>query len=268
MKTTAQSRDELQCVAALSQRAGRWTWVVVAALVSAAMTQGCASSKSGAAGSSQSGAATEQSVASMMLKVGGEHADGMLSYSQTEAIRNMLGGARGIFVAPDISGEAALLGVETGTGFVLRSHGKDWSDPVFFKLSATSVGYQAGAKSERMLILIMTDSAVDNFVKGKMELGASGGFAVGNYGAGASGAGSMKGGLELLIITTNTGAFLGGGWGETKTDPATKLNEDIYGPNADLVAILNAPGGKYAPAAGLRAKLSKMVQTAWNGQAK
>src|SRR3954447_24139339 len=150
MKTTSQSGGEPRRSPAPSKLVTRWSRVVVAAFVFAAAAQGCASSNKGAAGTSAAAAPTDQSVANMMLKVGGEHTDGFLNHSQTEAIRNMLGGVRGIFVAPDVSGEAALLGVEAGTGFLMRRHGKDWSDPVFFKLSAASVGYQAGAKSERM----------------------------------------------------------------------------------------------------------------------
>src|SRR5439155_17243818 len=83
-------------------------------------------------------APTQQAIASDMINLGSDHAGNFLKYSQTEGIRNMIGGARGIFISPSVTGGAAFVGYETGTGFLMRRHGADWSDPVFFSLSGTS----------------------------------------------------------------------------------------------------------------------------------
>jgi lipid-binding SYLF domain-containing protein len=206
----------------------------------------------------------EQTIAAQMVALGSSHAESLLNHSQTESLRNMLGGARGVFLSPDVSGGAALVGYETGTGFLMRRHGKEWSDPVFFTLSSTNVGIQVGAKTERLLILFMTDLAVDNFVNGNMEAGGTGGFAIGTWGFGGAGAGGITGGLEEIILTTNEGAFVGGGWAGIQPKPAKKINDDTYGPNTDIKSILNVPGGKYTPARQVRARLSEMVVEAWN----
>jgi lipid-binding SYLF domain-containing protein len=208
-------------------------------------------------------ASATQVAAKRMVELGAEHGESFLAHSQTKAIRNMLGGVRGVYLAPDLTDEAAILGIERGTGFLLRRHGKDWSDPVFVLFSETSLGYQAGVKKSHMLILLMTDTAVDNFVKGKMALGGTGGFAIGTYGLGVSGTGELKGGLEMIMLSTNEGAFGGGGWAEVKPVLATKLNDAIYGKNADVNQILAVRGGKYGPAIKVRQVLSQMVLEAW-----
>ena len=232
----------------------------VLAAVLATTLSGCAQpGKPAVAGSP----ATAQATAARMVELGAEHGESFLRHSQTQAVRNMLGGVRGVFIAPDLTTEAALLGIEHGTGFLLRRHGKDWSDPVFVRFSETSLGYQAGVKESHTLILLMTDTAVDNFVKGKVELGGSGGFAIGTYGLGAAATGGLKGGLEMIILSTNEGAFAGGGWAEAKPSLAQPLNDELYGKNADVSQILAAPGGKYAPAIKLRQVLSQMVVQAW-----
>ena len=69
---------------------------------------------------------------------------------------------------------------------------------MFVTFSEASFGYQVGVKESHMLILLMTDTAVDNFTKGKMELGGTGGFALGTYGLGVSGTGSSLAALHRL----------------------------------------------------------------------
>ncbi len=94
----------------------------------------------------------EQSVAAQMVAAGSEHAENFLHHSQTVGIRNMLGGARAVFMSPGVTGGAAIVGYETGTGFLMQRHGEQWSDPVFFTLSGTRrwiPGRRQGGKSPR-----------------------------------------------------------------------------------------------------------------------
>src|SRR3954452_9430605 len=211
---------------------------------------------------------TQQAIASDMINLGSDHAGNFLKYSQAEGIRNMIGGARGIFISPSVTGGAAFVGYETGTGFLMRRHGSDWSDPVFFTLSGTSAGFQAGAKQQKVMVLLMTDAAVDSFVKGEIDLGGTGGFAIGSWGVGVSGTGQINGGLEQLTVTINEGAFLGAAWPGIKANPAKQINDAAYGPNTDLMTILNAHGGRYAPAKQVRAKLTAIVLQAWDVEAR
>jgi len=225
------------------------------------MLGGCTHSKDATA---KSAAENEKPVAALMVEQGASNAQNFLNHTQTEGIRNMLGGARGVFIAPNVVGGAAVVGYESGTGFLLCRHGKDWSDPVFYTLSGASAGWQLGGKSARVLILLMTDTAVDGFVKGEMKIGGTGGFAIGTWGLSSAGTGGISGGLEAIILSTNQGAFLGGGWTGVQPKPAEDLNYETYGPHADLRAILDKPGGKYAPAKDLRAKLTHMVVESWD----
>src|SRR3954447_5527610 len=210
--------------------------VFTLALISAIAGAGCSQDKKPDAAAIP----TQRAIASDMINLGSDHAGNFLKYSQTEGIRNMIGGARGIFISPSVTGGAAFVGYETGAGFLMRRHGSDWSDPVFFSLSGTSAGLQAGAKQQKVMVLLMTDAAVDSFVKGEIDLGGTGGFAIGSWGVGVSGTGQINGGLEQLTVTINEGAYLGGGWTGIQAKPAKEINGAAYGPNTDLMTILNA----------------------------
>ncbi|HYC15061.1 MAG TPA: hypothetical protein VEC75_12475, partial [Stellaceae bacterium] len=64
------------------------------------------------------------------------------------ALRNMLGGARAIFIVPhDIAGGFILTGSE-GDGVLLRRHGNTWSDPVFMHIRSLGLGFAAGAERQ------------------------------------------------------------------------------------------------------------------------
>jgi lipid-binding SYLF domain-containing protein len=208
--------------------------------------------------------AAPKTPADKMIDLGETHTDKFLNYSQTEGLRNMLGGARAIFIAPNTGGGAFIAGVNTGTGFLLRRHGESWSDPVFFDLTETSAGLQLGIKKANVIVLLMTDTAVNNFVNGSMRVGGSGGITLGAYGMSVSGAGGIDGGLELLIISSSQGVSLGGGVATITPKFDKQLNEQAYGPEWGAKAILGAPGGKFASAQKLREDLTRMVRKAWD----
>jgi lipid-binding SYLF domain-containing protein len=245
-----------------SMRTGvRSTIAGIAALLLALVQSGCADTKNDP---KMSEVDRQRLAAAEMVEKSAQRADSILKHSQTEGFRNMLGGVRGVFIAPAITGGAAFVGLRQGTGYLMRRHGKDWSDPVFFRLTDTSAGFQFGAKVERTIILLMTDPAVDNFADGQMTIGATGGMAIGPTGVGGSGAGGVSGGLEEIILTSNEGVFIGGGWSGIQPKPEKTINDDIYGPNTDIRAVLDRPGGDYAPAREIRAKLTQMVLEAWD----
>jgi lipid-binding SYLF domain-containing protein len=222
---------------------------------------GCAAEHPPAHKTPASGA--PDSPAAKIIDVGEAHTDKFLNFTQTEGLRNMLGGTRGIFIAPNTGGGALIAGLNTGTGFLMRRHGQEWSDPIFFDITETSAGLQLGLKKSNVIVLLLTDTAVNNFISGSMRLGGSGGITLGAYGMSVSGAGGLDGGLELLIISATQGVSLGGGVATVQPKLDKALNAQAYGPDADAKAILATPGGKYAPAQRLREDLTRMVVQAW-----
>jgi lipid-binding SYLF domain-containing protein len=198
-----------------------------------------------------------------MMKKNSAHLKSFFSHKQAEAIRNVIGAARAVYFAPEVTEGGFLVGLEKGQGMVLRRHGQEWSDPVFLSLSEYSVGTQIGVKESALIMIMMTDEAVDDLVKGLQKMAGTGGFALGGWGVGASGGGGVHGGLEVLTVTTSKGAFLGGGLADMKMSEMKKLNQAAYGKNYDMNTILSKPGGKLKAAADLRTHLKEAVIESW-----
>ncbi|MBM9513703.1 lipid-binding SYLF domain-containing protein [Desulfogranum marinum] len=198
-----------------------------------------------------------------MIQNNRAHLKSFFSLSQTESMRNLLGAARAIFVAPEVTSGGFLLGMQKGEGMLLRRHGKDWSDPVFMSLSDWNVGLQAGVMESSIIMLIMTDKATDELISGTDKLSGTGGFALGTWGLGATGAGGVKGGLEVITVSTSKGAYLGGVMGDQDISVLQSLNEQAYGKGYGIVEILSQPGGSLPAADGIRSDLKEAVIKSW-----
>ncbi|BEQ13452.1 lipid-binding SYLF domain-containing protein [Desulfoferula mesophila] len=188
--------------------------------------------------------------------------DDFLKQKQAQAIRNMLGGVRAVYLVPSEDMGSLIVGYERGQGLLLRRHGKVWSDPVFLKTSQITLGLQAGASSSQVLMLIMTDKAVDELIKGVSKFGGMGGFALGDWGVRSSGSGNVGEGLEVLTVSTSSGAYLGTAFQNMSLSPAQSMNQAAYG-KEKMETVLAHPGGKLAAAKKLRAILEEAVAKAW-----
>lgn len=184
-------------------------------------------------------------------------------HAQWEGVKNLFGAAKAVLIAPDVTSGAFVVGVEKGAGVLLARHADAWSDPVFVKLSTTSVGVQAGAKESEALMLILTRSAVDKLVNGASRVGGTGGFALGNLGIGGSGGGGISGGMETLTFNTSEGLSLGGGIADIELALDDDFNTAAYGADFDMAEIMSKPGGQLEVAEALRATLEQAVEASW-----
>jgi lipid-binding SYLF domain-containing protein len=190
-------------------------------------------------------------------------AETFFSKPQWQAIRNLTGGARGIFIAPNSTSMGFILGAQRGLGVLLVRHGQMWSDPVFIRLSDYDIGFLAGAEKSEVMMLVLTDSAIRQFIDGVSKLSAGGSFAVGDWGVGGIGAGGISGGAQVMTVETSSGLFAGSGLGSMKMGLDQDLNHAAYGSSFDVEKILASIGGRFSAAAGLRRTLSIAVQQSW-----
>lgn len=91
--------------------------------------------------------------------------------------------AKGVLVFPSVLSASFIVGAQHGKG-VLRVGGVDAG---YYSTTAGSVGFQAGAQSKAMVLLFMTDEALEKFRKSDgWTVGADATVAVANVGANGS----------------------------------------------------------------------------------
>lgn len=130
----------------------------------------------------------------------------VLSDPNMEWARCHLQQAEAIIIFPSILKGAFLIGGEGGNGVALARDKKSgaWSYPAFYTMGSVSFGLQIGGKVSEVLLMVMTQKALDALMTTSVKLGADVGIAAGPVGTG------VKGKLtDILAFVHSKGAFAG-----------------------------------------------------------
>ena len=168
-----------------------------------------------------------------------------------------------VVVLPSVKKAAFLVGGSGGRGPMSCRSGKNftgkWSAPAMYTIGGASYGLQVGGSSTDFVILIMSPTAVNKVLDGKVKVGSDATAAAGSSGATNAGA---VGGADMLTYGRAKGLFAGMSLNGSSLDPDTDANERLYGKpvsareivtgNAvkptsagqSLVSLLNGKAGK------------------------
>jgi lipid-binding SYLF domain-containing protein len=118
-------------------------------------------------------------------------------------LRERLDSARGVVIFPQVLKGGFIVGGSGGTGvFMVRDKKTgEWSEPAFYTLGSVSLGFQAGAESAEVIMLAMTDKALDSLLSPSFKLGGDVSVAVGPVGGGA------KANMDIPAVTADFISF-------------------------------------------------------------
>src|SRR5258705_6443673 len=92
--------------------------------------------------------------------------------------QEMLEHAHCIVIVPDLKTAAFVVGGKYGKGYLsCRKPSGDWSAPATVRIEGGSVGFQIGASSTDLIMLVMSERGADKLLTSKFTLGAEGSVA-------------------------------------------------------------------------------------------
>jgi lipid-binding SYLF domain-containing protein len=156
-------------------------------------------------------------------------------------LHNSLDHAKGVLIFPQIIKGGFIWGGSGGTGVLLVRDDKtgDWSQPAFYTIGSVTFGLQIGGEAAQVVMLAMTQRAIDSLLSSSFKLGGDVSVAVGPVGVGA------KANADILDITADFISFtkskgLYGGINLEGSVVAVRdsLNEVYYGRYVRPVDIL------------------------------
>lgn len=97
--------------------------------------------------------------------------------------------AQGVLIFPQVLKAGFFFGGSGGTGVLLvkDKSTKSWSQPVFYTIGSVTFGLQIGGEAAEVVMLVMSERAINSLYASSVKLGGDTSVAVGPVGAGATG---------------------------------------------------------------------------------
>jgi len=134
-----------------------------------------------------------------------------------------------VAVIPSVKKAAFIVGGEYGKGVISCREGKDWSAPSFLVIEKGSVGFQLGAETVDLVLLVMNDRGVHRLLEDKVALGAEASIAAGPVGRDARAMTDAQLKAEMLSYSRSQGLFAGIDLTGGVLKPDRDDNRDLYG---------------------------------------
>lgn len=167
----------------------------------------------------------------------------------------LLNQAQCIGVIPRATKGGLIVGGEHGNGVVSCRTSSGWSAPAFITLTGGSIGLQAGAEHQE-IILLMNDQGEQELRHGHWDLGAEA-VAAGPTGASVGKGQSTGWKAPVLSYVRSSGAYAGANLQGSKISTDQDMNHNIYGENTSFQSILD---GQTQPPASAQQFLSALRQ--------
>ena len=165
---------------------------------------------------------------------------------------SLLDQAHCIAVIPGLKKGGFVVGGEHGSGVVSCRTRSGWSSPAFITMSGGSIGFQAGAEHQD-IVLLMNSQGEQELRNGHWDLGAEAAAAGPSGGTEATQNTGWK--APVLSYSNSKGAFAGADVGGSKISVDKDMIHNLYGENASFQTILD---GQVAPPASAQEFISAL----------
>ena len=150
--------------------------------------------------------------------------------SDIKHFQKYLSKSRAILIFPEVYEGGFIFGAKGGNGILLIKKGEKFTGPFFYSLGGLSIGLQAGAKSGRVVMTVMTHRGLKSILKERVKLGVDVDAVVVTGGVGYS-AESTPRLADVYSFSNNDGLFVGTSIEGSYLQPRNDLNKVIYKKN-------------------------------------
>jgi len=176
--------------------------------------------------------------------------------------QDLLEKAHCVVIVPGLKQAGFIVGAKYGRGFAVcrkpTNHG--WVAPEAVRIEGGSFGFQIGASSTDVVMLIMNERGMRRLSEDKFTLGAEASVAAGPVGRQTSALTDAQLSAEILSWSRSKGLFAGIALTGATLRPDHDVNQELYGRKVDPKEILN--GDVAAPAAA-RPLLTALGKYSW-----
>jgi SH3 domain-containing YSC84-like protein 1 len=194
------------------------------------MAPGAYAESNSASANDGAGSLTEQQATDIAVKAQTRVDDAVPVVTKMKAdaqLNELLRKAKGIVIVPHYLQAALVFGGRGGAGVLLVRRDIHWSDPAFYKIGGGSFGAQIGGTKGALVLLLMSDKAVDAFENNAStwSLSAGAGLTAVNYSRQTPESGTLS---DVIVWSDVKGLFGGAAVGASKMTRDTAANQVYY----------------------------------------
>ena len=173
--------------------------------------------------------------------------------------RELIKRAKGVMIVPSLVRGGFFFGGEGGEGVLLtRGPGNDWSNPAFYTLASASFGLQIGLEDQEMVLFVMSERALNDFMADEFKIGAQANLAIVTLGSTAEASTTSNFKADIIIWSSNTGAYAGLTLNGSLIKPRDSWNESYYGRPESVRTIVTTRTAQNPGAGPLRQELASI----------
>jgi len=134
--------------------------------------------------------------------------------------------AKGLLIFPQVLKAGFILGGSGGTGVLVVRDEKteNWSGPAFYTIGAVSFGLQIGGEAAEVIMMAMSQKAIDSLFASSFKLGGDTSIALGPVGIGAKGNITA----DFISFAKSKGIYAGINLEGSVVDVRDSLNKAYY----------------------------------------
>ena len=142
---------------------------------------------------------------------------------------SLLKDAYGVVVIPGVIKVGFGIGGRRGHGVMVVREKRRWSRLIFVTITGGSIGWQIGAQSTDIILVLKSKRSVDGILDGKFTLGADAAVAAGPVGRQAEAGTDIKLKAEIYSYSRSRGLFAGLSLEGAKLSIKKDANASFYG---------------------------------------
>ena len=183
--------------------------------------------------------------------------DEIMAVPETSIPHALLAKAHCVALIPGVKKVAFVIGGRYGKGVIQCRQGEGWTGPSTVRLEGGSFGFQIGASSTDVVLLVMNERGREKLLASKFTLGADATVAGGPVGRSAQAQTDAQMQAKILSYSRSRGVFAGVSLEGATLRPDHDANERIYGTKVAPKEILSGQIPSPEATRDLSAKLAR-----------
>ena len=167
----------------------------------------------------------------------------MAAQDDAASMADVIKSGKGVAIFPSVTKAGLMIGGQVGEGLVLlRNPNGTWNGPSFMGLSGASIGFQIGAQSVGLVLVITNEDGLRAFTGGNsFKLGADVAIAAGPVGRATSAATDSRAKASIYSYSMSKGLFAGMTFEGSVLNQNRDANRAYWGRDMSAQAALKKP---------------------------